>query len=95
LKIFADKKMKKSWYSKNLDIYQIPSIKKYSLEAKIKNKKNNPSTKENPSSILTTSPFPQKMSPSLPTDLTRQLKNQSKTVVVKHTRKVTRRTRRN
>ena len=75
-KIFADKKMTKSWYSKNLDIYKIPSIKIYSLETKIKNKRNSPSMRGRPSSTPNTSLFPQKMNPFPQTVLTLQLKNQ-------------------
>lgn len=53
--------MKKSWYSKNLDIYKILSIKIYSLETKIKNQDNNLNTREKPSSTRSTSLFHPKM----------------------------------
>ena len=55
LEIFADKKMIKSSYSKNMDIYQVPSIKKNTLHphTKSQNKINNsmPTTTSTPASI--------------------------------------------
>lgn len=56
LEIFADKKMIKSLYSKNMDIYQVPSIKKNTLlpNTKSQNKTNSsmPTTTSTLASII-------------------------------------------